>query len=149
LNAAVHAGRSSQAIALQANWASGDAMVLKYTRNRRQVPLEMIKGLVSDLKEGWVPKAEGQDDEVSEQETDHATLEDLYYIKTSLYDGSASKIHTIKYHIGSIDDPERTACKRLLIVDCTPVGTVIPDSSMVCASCEKQKLFSSYQELDS
>ncbi len=49
LDAAVHAGRTTEEIGLQANWKNPGPLVLKYTRNRSQVPAIMVKQLVQDL----------------------------------------------------------------------------------------------------
>ena len=38
LDAAVHAGRSTEEIGLQANWKNPGPLVLKYTRDRSSVP---------------------------------------------------------------------------------------------------------------
>ena len=49
LDAAVHAGRSTEEIGLQANWKNPGPLVLKYTRKRWDVPARMIHQLVQDL----------------------------------------------------------------------------------------------------
>lgn len=42
LDAAVHAGRSTEEIGLQANWKNPGPLVLKYTRNRSVIPAKMV-----------------------------------------------------------------------------------------------------------
>ncbi|CAL1136344.1 unnamed protein product [Cladocopium goreaui] len=49
LDAAVHAGRSTEEIGLQANWKNPDPLLLKYTRNRTSVPAQMVQQLVKDM----------------------------------------------------------------------------------------------------
>lgn len=55
LDAAVHAGRSTEEIGLQANWKNPGPMVLKYTRNRSSVPAQMVKQLVQELVQDFQP----------------------------------------------------------------------------------------------
>ena len=47
LDAAVHAGRSTEEIGLQANWNNPGPLVLKYTRNRTSVPAQMVRQLAT------------------------------------------------------------------------------------------------------
>ena len=54
LNAAVHAGVDALPISMQANHANTD-LVVKYTRDRRQVPLQMVGKLLDDLRQQWAP----------------------------------------------------------------------------------------------
>lgn len=60
LDAAVHAGRSTEEIGLQANWKDPGPLVLKYTRNRSSVPATMIKQLVRDLTQENHPVVEDE-----------------------------------------------------------------------------------------
>ena len=60
LDAAVHAGRSTEEIGLQANWKNPGPLVLKYTRNRSSVPATMIKQLVRDLTQEGHPVVEDE-----------------------------------------------------------------------------------------
>ena len=46
LDAAVHAGRSTEEIGLQANWKNPGPLVFKYTRNRSAIPAKMVQQLV-------------------------------------------------------------------------------------------------------
>ena len=59
-DAAVHAGRSTEEIGLQANWKDPGSLVLKYTRNRSSVPATMIKQLVRELVQEQHPTAEDE-----------------------------------------------------------------------------------------
>ena len=49
LDAAVHAGRSTDEIGLQANWKNPGPLVLKCTRNRSVIPAKMVQQLVQDM----------------------------------------------------------------------------------------------------
>ena len=57
LNAAVHAGVEALPISMQANHANTD-LVVKYTRDRRQVPLQMAGKLLGDLRRSWQPSGD-------------------------------------------------------------------------------------------
>ena len=61
LDAAVHAGRSTEEIGLQANWKNPGPLVLKYTRNRTNIPAQMIQQLVKDMAEQAHPVEPDQD----------------------------------------------------------------------------------------
>ena len=61
LDAAVHAGRSTEEIGLQANWKDPGPLVLKYTRNRSSVPAKMVQQLVQDMLAQEHPVQESDD----------------------------------------------------------------------------------------
>ena len=134
LDAAVHAGRSTEEIGLQANWKNPGPLVLKYTRNRTAVPATMIKQLVRDLtqEEHFV-----QEDKntvltgVCDQE-----LEGIqFYIKTP----AQGSYYDYKYHCTVLGDPESIACSRFDFQDCTAVGSDLPDLSALCKSCARHR----------
>ena len=80
LDAAVHAGRSTEEIGLQANWKNPGPLVLKYTRNRSSVPATMIKQLVQELAQSEHPVVEDEATVLDDvQETDLAGTE--FFIK--------------------------------------------------------------------
>ena len=81
LTAAVHACVEALPISVQANHANTD-LIVKYTRDRRQVPLQMIGNLLSDLRRGWQPRSEALApilDEFSEDEPDEILPQ--FYVK--------------------------------------------------------------------
>ncbi len=117
-------------------------MVLKCTRNRRQVPLKMITELVSELKDQWAPVQKINVEEFSEDEGVMDQITEVYYIKSTLLDKVTYRIDSIRYHLGSFSDPTKTACRRLKIEDCQPVGTVIPDESMLCTQYKRARSYS-------
>ncbi len=101
LNAAVHAGVDALPISMQANHANTD-LVVKYTRDRRQVPLQMVGKLLSDLRHDWHPTSDALvpvQDEFSEDEPDE--LLPQFYVKKGVAH-SRSIVHP-KFHITSRD----------------------------------------------
>jgi hypothetical protein len=146
LNEMVHNGNSSQKVALQANWKSGDAMVLKYTRNRRQIPLVAVGQLLSVVKEAWSPLAREPGEPIvpegesfSEDEHPLGSLPRIYYVKSSLMDKINIRMFTIRYHMNSISEPVLTACKKFKLEECCPMGSELPDVSMLCHGCRKNR----------
>ena len=134
LDAAVHAGRSTEEIGLQANWKNPGPLVLKYTRNRTAVPATMIKQLVRDLTQ----------EEHFVQEDKNTVLTDVcdqelegiqFYIKTP----AQGSYYDYKYHCTVLGDPESIACSRFDFQDCTAVGSDLPDLSALCKSCARHR----------
>ena len=89
LDAAVHAGRSTEEIGLQANWKDPGPLVLKYTRNRTAVPAVMVRQLVHDMVQSSHPVQEDEDTMlVDGRETELSSVE--FFVKlpnpTSYYE---------------------------------------------------------------
>lgn len=134
LDAAVHAGRSTEEIGLQANWKNPGPLVLKYTRNRTSVPATMIKQLVQDLTRN-----------------DHFIQEDKNTVITDVCDQELEGVqffiknpapgsyYDYKYHCTALWDPESIACSRFDFHDCTAVGSDLPDISALCKSCARHR----------
>lgn len=134
LDAAVHAGRSTEEIGLQANWKNPGPLVLKCTRNRTSVPATMIKQLVRDLTTEDHFVKEDQDTmltDVCDQELDGVQ----FFIKTP----APGSYYDYKYHCSPLGDPESIACGRFEFVDCTAVGSDLPDISALCKSCARHR----------
>ena len=85
IDAAVHAGHDALPISIQAHHASM-GLVIKYTRNKSEVPLNMINKLVKDFGDKWnpgPPAVSGPsqiDNEFSEDEF-NSEPESLFYLK--------------------------------------------------------------------
>lgn len=134
LDAAVHAGRSTEEIGLQANWKNPGPLVLKYTRDRSSVPATMIKQLVQDLAQERHPVVEDDNTVLDDvQDTDLAGVE--FFIKAQTKGSS----YDYKYHAVSFDDQSLTACKKFVIDECTSVGNLLPDLSILCKGCARQR----------
>ena len=134
LDAAVHAGRSTEEIGLQANWKNPGPLVLKYTRNRSSVPATMIKQLVQELAQSEHPVVEDEATVLDDvQETDLAGTE--FFIKAP----SRGSSYDYKYHAVSVDDQSLTACKKFVIDECSSVGNILPDLSVFCKACARQR----------
>ena len=134
LDAAVHAGRSTEEIGLQANWKNPGPLVLKYTRDRSSVPATMIKQLVQELAQEKHPVVEDEDTVLDDvQDTDLAGVE--FFIKAQTRGSS----YDYKYHAVSFEDSTLTACKKFVIDECTSVGNLLPDLSIFCKGCARQR----------
>ena len=143
LSAAVHAGVDALPVSMQANHANTD-LVVKYTRERRRVPLQMVGKLLSDLRQQWAPKPGGSDagpaaalvhEDFSEDEVeDHLPQFDVQkgIAKTR-------SIRHPKFHVTEKGDLSRLACNRLSISDCEPLGPSTPDLSVICGLCKKHR----------
>ena len=134
LDAAVHAGRSTEEIGLQANWKNPGPMVLKYTRNRSTVPAQMVSQLVQDLVSQRHPVADADDTEFVEA-GDQAEDQTQFFVKQGPSLGSGD----IKYHCSELGDSSKIACGKLLIQNCAPVGVVLPDLTVLCKACAKAR----------
>jgi hypothetical protein len=139
LSAAVHKGRSSEEIALQANWKNPGALVLKYTRDRRTIPIQMVQGLVRDMRQGWRPGGQAsRSEDASDSDVEDPSVEPsplMFYVKRATV--SNRSICEFKYHIMSAVDPRALACNTqgLTIDQCVPVGPALPDRSLLCRRC--------------
>ena len=134
LDAAVHAGRTTEEIGLQANWRNPGPMVLKYTRNRSSVPATMIKQLVRDLVQESHPTKEDENTIlIDAQDVDLST--DEFFIQHA----RNTKGYDYKWHLVSSEDPSTTACRRLELDECRSVGTVLADDGVLCKACAKAR----------
>ena len=134
LDAAVHAGRSTEEIGLQANWRNPGPMVLKYTRNRSSVPATMIKQLVREMVQESHPA----------KEDDNTVLIDAQDVDLSITEffmqqARNTKGYDYKWHMASVDDPTTTACRRLELDESRSVGTVLADDCILCKACAKAR----------
>ena len=134
LDAAVHAGRSTEEIGLQANWKNPGPLVLKYTRNRSQVPAIMIKQLVLDLVEKQHPVREEQGVELVD-----ACSNDLVNTEFFVKAVASARSHEYKYHAGSLSDSSVLACAKFTVSECISVGSDLPDLKVFCKACAKAR----------
>ena len=134
LDAAVHAGRSTEEIGLQANWKNPGPLVLKYTRNRSSVPATMIKQLVRDLTQENHPLIEDENTALTD-----ALEDDLDGIEFFTKTPAPGSYYDYKFHVTSFGDLDSLACKRFPVSECTSVGNVIPDPSVLCKACAKAR----------
>eukprot|EP00435_Cladocopium_sp_Y103_P006567 s2945_g2.t1 len=134
LDAAVHAGRTTEEIGLQANWKNPGPLVLKYTRNRTSVPAHMIQQLVKDMADNAHP-IEVPDDAVFD-DSDQSALDEIeFFVKTT----GARAVQDYRYHCASLTEPETIACGRIPFDQCTSVGSVLPDVAMLCKHCSRAR----------
>ena len=134
LDAAVHAGRSTEEIGLQANWKNPGPLVLKYTRNRTSVPAQMVRQLVQDMIENEHP-IEPPEGAILDGE-DPSALEDVqFFVKSS----GARQAHDYRHHCSQLGDPTALACGRLPLDECSSVGSALPDAAVLCKHCAKAR----------
>ncbi len=134
LDAAVHAGRSTEEIGLQANWKNPGPLVLKYTRNRSAVPATMIKQLVRDLTQESHPVAEDENTLLTNAADDD--LDGMEFFTKIPAHGS---YYDYKFHATALGDPEAIACGKVQFSECSSVGSVIPDVSVFCKACARAR----------
>lgn len=134
LDAAVRAGRSTEEIGLQANWKNPGPLVLKYTRNRSQVPAIMVKQLVQDLVEKQHPAQDVKDVALVD-----ACSNDLVNTEFFVKAAASARTYEYKYHASSFNDCSALACAKFDISECTSVGSVLPDLSVFCKACAKAR----------
>ena len=134
LDAAVHAGRSTEEIGLQANWKNPGPLVLKYTRNRSAIPAKMVQQLVKDMLLTEHPVEAMEDIELDTK--DQSALDQFqFFVKTN---GSATA-YDCRYHCAAADNEQALACGRLQVDACTHVGSCLPDLSMLCKHCSRAR----------
>ena len=130
LDAAVHAGRSTEEIGLQANWKNPGPLVLKYTRNRTSVPAHMVQQLVQDMIENEHP-LEPPEGAVLDG-GDQRSLDDVqFFVKAS----GARRSQDYRYHCSKVGEIDEIACGRVSAEDCTAMGSTFPDSAVLCKHC--------------
>lgn len=134
LDAAVHAGRSSEEIGLQANWKDPGPLVLKYTRNRSSVPATMIKQLVRDLSHEKHPIVEDENTMLTDAADDDADGME-FFTKTP----APGTYYDYKFHATALGDPDSLACKKFPLSECSSVGSTLPDISVFCKACARSR----------
>ena len=134
LDAAVHAGRSTEEIGLQANWKNPGPLVLKYTRNRSSVPAVMIKQLVRELVQEQHPtEVVGDATLVDADDQDLGTVE--FFIKTP----APGSYYEYKFHCISSSDRTALACGKFVVDECSAVGTCLPSTDVFCKACARAR----------
>jgi hypothetical protein len=151
VNEAVHKGVSDHVVGLQAHWKMAGNMPDKYTRERQDIPMIMMKQLVEEVKNDWAPIArfpnedpkiivrdEFSDDEIMNDPID-VEARPMFYIKKASLDKVSARIIRMKVHISSIGDLSTLACGKVKIDDCDPLGSDEPDPGVLCSSCVKNR----------
>ena len=134
LDAAVHAGRSTEEIGLQANWKNPGPLVLKYTRNRSAVPAQMIKQLVNELVQETHPAVEDEDTVLTD-----AADSDLDNVEFFTKSRAGKTYYDYKLHATALGDPSQLACNKFEISECVSIGNVLPDLAVFCKACAKAR----------
>ena len=134
LDAAVHAGRTTEEIGLQANWKNPGPLVLKYTRNRSDVPARMVQQLVRDLLSQDHPVQESEDVMLDEPDALHTEAPEFF-----LKQPAPGSYYDYKFHCSSKEDPDLVACRKLTIAECCSMGSTLPDLSVFCKACSRAR----------
>ena len=134
LDTAVHARRTTEEICLQANWKNPGPLVLKYTRNRSSVPALMVQQLVRDLLRSEHPIQETAD--VILDDPDGCALDvPQFFLKNP----APGTYYDFKFHCTQLEDPDRVACNKFLLSECSNVGDVLPDVAVLCKACARAR----------
>ena len=134
LDAAVHAGRSTEEIGLQANWKNPGPLVLKYTRNRSSVPANMVQELVREMLALEHPHQESEEVFLDTPEALSMGCPEFF-----LKQPAPGSYYDYRYHCSHETDQERTACNKFLLEECCSMGTVLPDLSVFCKACSRAR----------
>lgn len=134
LDAAVHAGRSTEEIGLQANWKNPGPLVLKYTRNRTSVPARMVQHLVKDMLDQDHPLAESDEVLLDIPEGLGSDTPELF-----LKNPAPGSYYDYRYHCVHATDPGKVARNKFLISECSSAGTILPDLSVLCKGCARAR----------
>lgn len=134
LDAAVHAGRSTEEIGLQANWKNPGPLVLKYTRNRSQVPATMVKQLVNDLVAQKHPVQDDQEGDLVDNSERDLSVEE-FYVKVP----SNERNYEYKFHAVALHDSSVLACGRFALDECSQAGNTLPDLAVLCKACARSR----------
>ena len=134
LDAAVHAGRSTEEIGLQANWKNPGPLVLKYTRNRSSVPANMVQELVREMLALEHPHQECEEVFLDTPEALSMGCPEFF-----LKQPAPGSYYDYRYHCSHETDQERTACNKFLLEECCSMGTVLPDLSVFCKACSRAR----------
>jgi len=137
LNLALHKGKHSEAIALQANWSEPGPLVQKYARNRREVPLKMVNELVKELRSEWVPSGDPVDFEDEELLPPEDPI--MFFAKFPAVCRATFKIEALKFHVSSVLDESSTACGRRKPSECEAMGSALPRESALCGACARSR----------
>lgn len=94
----------------------------------------MIKQLVRDLTQESHPLIEDENTALTD-----ALEDDLDGIEFFTKTPAPGSYYDYKFHVTSLGDLDSLACKRFLVSECTSVGNVIPDPSVLCKACAKAR----------
>ena len=134
LDAAVHAGRSTEEIGLQANWKNPGPLVLKYTRNRSSVPALMVQQLVRDMTRSEHPVQEAPD-VIFDDPEEKMLQSDQFFLKQP----APGTYYDYRFHCSQLEDPDKVACNKFSLSDCIPMGNQLPDLSVFCKACARAR----------
>ena len=143
IDAAVHAGEDPLPISIQAHHANTD-LVIKYTRNRTEVPLQMVSRLAKAFQESWAPQKDLVAGEVTPDDdfSDDGFAEEpvaMFYIKRSSLKPNLSSFSKQRFHVLHCSELGTLACKKHNVSSCEPVGPVLPDDAIFCKACKRAR----------
>ena len=142
IDAAVHHGEDPLPISMQAHHANTD-LVIKYARNRGDVPLKMLSRLVNDLRGQWqpapakaLPSSSAAPVEIEDAFSDDGLIEDqpLFYVKKEKL--TATALFNVRFHVTSATKVGQLACNKIALAKCEPIGPDLPDRALLCKKCE-------------
>ena len=96
----------------------------------------MVCELLSELRQDWVPAGDPVE---FDDELIPADEPLMFYAKFPTVDRSSFKIESLKYHVRSLINEERTACGKHDLSSCEAVGSVLPHESALCGACARSR----------
>ena len=108
------------------------------------MPLDMVSALTKDFPDRWCPgPAAGAvlplGDEGFSDDDFNADAPAMFFVKKSRAKASISGLTKQQFHVSSDPLSPTTACRKLELADCEPVGLSLPDPALLCASCAKAR----------
>ena len=134
VNLALHKGKSSEAIARQANWSEPGPL---RARENREAPLKMVKELVRELRAEWVAAGDPIDFEDEELLPPEDPI--MFFAKFPAVRRATFEIEALKFHVSAALDESSTACGKHLLSECEAMGSVLPHESALCGACARSR----------
>lgn len=78
--------------------------------------------------------------ETPELELDDAGVIEEAQAQFFIKSASAASSYEYRFHYCSaLEDPSKIACGKLTLADCSPIGSELPDISVLCKACAKAR----------
>ena len=95
----------------------------------------MVNELISALRQDWKPAPVGPDEQEFSDDDALAHTECQFFVKNAALGACGSKIVAMKFHLLDSADHRLIACGRVLLSECDPAGSILPDMSVLCKFC--------------
>ena len=122
-------------IALQGHWPEGQSrFALQYARDRRLIPLHMVRALTTQATHTWRPPVCDTEVVDSGSDAEHET-----YYRAGAASPLLDKNWLVRYHVASSRRPARSACGNWSLNQLHNVGPAAPGRWLLCKSCARAR----------